>query len=53
MLEGPAGVEFGRGSTGGVVNQESKMPKVQQFAHVDTLFGTDRTKRITADLNSP
>jgi catecholate siderophore receptor len=23
-LEGPAGVEFGRGSTGGVINQESK-----------------------------
>ena len=25
-LEGPAGVQFGRGSTGGVVNQESKVP---------------------------
>ena len=52
VLEGPAGVEFGRGSTGGVVNQESKVPTVQQFAHVDALFGTDKTRRITADLNS-
>src|SRR6202042_837771 len=51
-LEGPAGVEFGRGSTGGVVNQESKVPTVQQFAHVETQFGTDKTRRITADLNS-
>jgi catecholate siderophore receptor len=51
-LEGPAGVEFGRGSTGGVVNQESKVPTVQQFAHLETQFGTDKTRRITADLNS-
>ncbi len=29
VLEGPAGVQFGRGSTGGVVNQESKVPAVQ------------------------
>ena len=26
VLEGPAGVQFGRGSTGGVINQESKVP---------------------------
>jgi catecholate siderophore receptor len=51
-LEGPAGIQFGRGSTGGVVNQESKVPTVQQFAHVETQFGTDKTRRITADLNS-
>jgi catecholate siderophore receptor len=52
-LEGPAGIQFGRGSTGGVVNQESKVPTVQQFAHVETQFGTDATRRITADLNKP
>ena len=51
-LEGPAGVQFGRGSTGGVVNQESKAPTVQQFVHVQAQFGTDATRRITADLNS-
>jgi catecholate siderophore receptor len=51
-LEGPAGVQFGRGSTGGVINQESKVPAVQQFAHVQAQFGTDATKRVTADLNS-
>ena len=52
-LEGPAGIQFGRGSTGGVVNQESKVPTVQQFAHVDALFGTDATRRVTADINKP
>src|SRR6202042_75334 len=51
-LEGPAGVQFGRGSTGGVINQESKVPTVHPFAHVETQFGTDKTARITADLNS-
>src|SRR3981189_1860337 len=52
-LEGPAGIQFGRGSTGGVVNQESKVPTVQQFAHVQAQFGTDATRRITADVNQP
>lgn len=51
-LEGPAGVQFGRGSTGGVINQESKVPTVQPFAHMETQFGTDKTARITADFNS-
>jgi catecholate siderophore receptor len=52
-LEGPAGIQFGRGSTGGVVNQESKVPTVQQFAYVQAQFGTDATRRITADVNQP
>ncbi len=52
-LEGPAGIQFGRGSTGGVVNQESKVPAVERFVNVQTQFGTDETRRITADLNSP
>ncbi|NYF92108.1 TonB-dependent receptor [Tunturiibacter empetritectus] len=52
-LEGPAGIQFGRGSTGGVINQESKVPGVQQFVNVQTQFGTDKTRRITADINKP
>src|SRR5258708_22434668 len=52
-LEGPAGIQFGRGSTGGVVNQESKVPTMQQFANVQAQFGTDAARRITADLNQP
>jgi catecholate siderophore receptor len=51
-LEGPAGIQFGRGSTGGVVNQESKVPEVERFVNVQAQFGTDATKRLTADLNS-
>jgi catecholate siderophore receptor len=52
-LEGPAGIQFGRGSTGGVINQESKAPQVNNFVHVDSQFGTDLTRRITADVNTP
>jgi catecholate siderophore receptor len=53
VLEGPAGVEFGRGSTGGVINQESKVSAADRFVHVQTQVGTDLTRRITADINEP
>ena len=53
VLEGPAGIQFGRGSTGGVVNQETKVPGVEKFENVQTQFGTDFTRRLTADINSP
>jgi catecholate siderophore receptor len=53
VLEGPSGVQFGRGSTGGVVNQESKVPQLRKLLNVETQFGTDATRRISADLNQP
>jgi catecholate siderophore receptor len=53
VLEGPAGIQFGRGSTGGVVNQETKIPGVEKFETVQMQFGTDLTRRLTADINSP
>ena len=53
VLEGPAGVQFGRGSTGGVINQESKAPAADQFVNVQAQFGTDLTRRVTADINQP
>ena len=52
-LEGPAAIEFGRGSTGGVINQESKVPQVGQFVHAQALFGTDLTRRLALDVNTP
>jgi len=52
-LEGPAGIQFGRGSTGGVVNQESKVPQAEQRVAVQAQFGTDMTRRLAADLNTP
>jgi catecholate siderophore receptor len=53
VLEGPAGVEFGRGSTGGVINQESKVAQLHPFIRFDGGLGTDLTKRFTGDINQP
>jgi catecholate siderophore receptor len=51
VLEGPAGVQFGRGSTGGVINQSTKVPTADDFIRLQTQFGTDATRRIQADVN--
>ena len=53
VLEGPAGVQFGRGSTGGIINQESKLPQTQPFFRAQTQLGTDATKRLAIDANKP
>jgi len=53
VLEGPAGVQFGRGSTGGVINQESKVPRADKVVRVAAQLGTDATRRIAADINEP
>ena len=52
-LEGPAGIEFGRGSTGGVINQESKVPVDRKLLSGGLELGTDLTRRITVDVNQP
>ncbi len=54
VLEGPSSVTFGRGSTGGVINQESKAPVAQQhFITGEGDLGTDITRRFAADMNEP
>jgi catecholate siderophore receptor len=53
VLQGPAGVEFGRGSTGGVINQESKMPLDHDFVRGSVQLGTNAMRRVTADINEP
>ena len=53
VLQGPSSVTFGRGSTGGVVNQASKTPNLDRFISGDGDFGTDLTRRGTLDLNTP
>lgn len=53
VLEGPAGIEFGRGSTGGVINQESKKPLDRKMVSATVQLGTDLTRRFTVDVNRP
>ncbi|MBV8867413.1 MAG: TonB-dependent siderophore receptor [Acidobacteriaceae bacterium] len=53
VLQGPSSVNFGRGSTGGVVNQASKSANLNQLLAVDLAFGTDTTRRATLDWDIP
>jgi catecholate siderophore receptor len=53
VLQGPSSVTFGRGSTGGVVNQATKAPGLTKFVAGDLDIGTDLTRRITLDVNRP
>ncbi len=41
VLKGPSSILFGRGSTGGVVEQDSKQPTLSRFADTSFAFGTD------------
>ena len=51
VLKGPASILFGRGSTGGVINQPSKAPMLEDFTDATAIFGTDYTRRGTIDVN--
>ncbi|HEX4228020.1 MAG TPA: TonB-dependent siderophore receptor [Bryobacteraceae bacterium] len=53
VLEGPSSVTFGRGSTGGVVNQSSKAPGLLGFVSGGIDLGTDFTRRATVDIDKP
>jgi catecholate siderophore receptor len=53
VLQGPSSVTFGRGSTGGVVNQASKTPELGHILSAGVQFGTDATRRATLDLDTP
>ncbi len=51
VLQGPSSMLFGRGSTGGVINQVTKKAEAKNFAEVEALGGTDGRWRSTADTN--
>ena len=51
VYKGPASTLFGRGSTGGVINQVSKTPHPGQSASATLVGGTNAEARGTADLD--
>jgi catecholate siderophore receptor len=51
VLKGPSSMLFGRGSTGGVINQVSKKPELRNGGEVGATVGTDDYYRVTADIN--
>lgn len=51
VLKGASSMLFGRGSTGGVVNQVSKSPFLGSKLEGDLTIGTNDFQRVTADIN--
>lgn len=53
IVKGPASAFSGRGSTGGSINLVSKSPNSKRSLGGTLMLGSDRTKRVTADVNLP
>lgn len=51
VLRGSASLLFGRGSTGGAVNQVSKVPRLINEHEVTTTLGNHQYRRVTGDFN--
>jgi catecholate siderophore receptor len=51
LLRGSASMLFGRGSTGGAVNQVSKPPRLEDENEVTTTLGNYNYRRVTGDFN--
>ncbi|WP_063887746.1 TonB-dependent siderophore receptor [Pseudorhodoferax sp. Leaf265] len=52
VMRGSASMLFGRGSTGGVINQVTKQPKLITEQEVVTTVGTGGSIRVTGDFNA-
>ena len=53
VVKGPSSSFTGRGSTGGTINLVSKMPGFKPSYNFDVNLGSDKTKRVTGDINLP
>ncbi|MEK8030007.1 TonB-dependent siderophore receptor [Ideonella sp. DXS29W] len=51
VLKGPSSMMFGRGSTGGVINQITKKAELKDSGEVGATVGTDGYTRATGDFN--
>lgn len=51
VLKGSASMLFGKGSTGGIVNQVSKQPFLMNQHEADYTVGTGNSHRVTGDFN--
>jgi catecholate siderophore receptor len=52
VYKGPASTLFGRGSTGGVINQVMKAPELYPIDDFSTTIGSNSEVRATADVNT-
>lgn len=51
LLRGSASMLFGRGSTGGAVNQVSKVPRLMDEHQIDMTVGSYNYRRVVGDFN--
>ena len=51
VLKGSASMLFGKGSTGGVVNQVNKAPKLLEEHEMNLTLGSGNQRRLTGDFN--
>jgi catecholate siderophore receptor len=52
VVQGPSSVLFGRGSTGGIVQQNTKQAFLGELKAGSLMVGTNDTSRATVDVNS-
>ncbi len=52
VLQGPSSMLFGRGSTGGVINQVTKQAQLKDFTDASATVGTDGRARTSLDTNT-
>lgn len=50
ILKGPASVEYGQGTVGGIVNLVSKLPQEESFREVTAEYGSFNHKRLGGDV---
>ncbi|CAN5132956.1 TonB-dependent siderophore receptor PiuA [soil metagenome] len=53
VVKGPSSSFSGRGSAGGTINLVSKTPDFKPSYNFDVNLGSDKTKRVTGDINIP
>jgi catecholate siderophore receptor len=53
VVKGPSAILFGRGSTGGAINQVSKAPTLTPLDSVTAVFGSNDLYRATSDIDVP
>ncbi len=51
VLKGPSSMLFGRGSTGGIINQVTKEPVLHELDEITSTVGTDDRYRVSGDFN--
>ncbi|HEY6123001.1 MAG TPA: TonB-dependent siderophore receptor, partial [Pyrinomonadaceae bacterium] len=53
VLKGPNAMIFGRGGGGGVINRVTKQPTPSALRELTFQGGSNRNRRVTADINQP